>query len=347
MKKRLRIGIIGCGAITSRVHIPDYAVCPEAELVAFCDVAKKRAKGLAKSFAPKAGVYTDYEKMLAEANLDAVTIGLPNALHAPAALAAIEAGCHVLVEKPMAASLEECQRMIDAAKAAGVLLMVSQLQRLTGVHRKAKEVLDEGKLGKILHVSAMFGHAGPEDWCPEAKWFFSKKDARFGAMADLGVHKADLIRYLTGKEVAEIGAFYERLEKKDCDVEDNFVSCLKFTDGTVGTLAASWTVKGERGADYIILHCAKGSLFVNVEPERPVVAYFADRPKPVVYEPLPPCGDTGWGLDESGLFCRAILGKEAPFCTGEEGMKSLAIIFAAEEAADTGKTVKLKHGKGA
>jgi predicted dehydrogenase len=74
------------------------------------------------------------------------------------------------------------------------------------------------------------------------KWFFDKKQARFGAMADLGVHKADLIRFLTGKEVAEISAFSACLEKSNASVEDNFVSALKFTDGPVGTLSASWTV---------------------------------------------------------------------------------------------------------
>jgi len=342
MSKKVRVGIIGCGAIAEHVHVPDYHACPQAELVAFCDALKDKAESLAKQFAPEARVYTDYKKMLKDGGVDAVSVCLPNIYHGPATIAAINAGCHVMVEKPMATSAEEAQRMIDAAKKKGVLLIVNQSQRRYPEHRKAKEVVDSGILGKILHVSAMFGHGGPEEWSPTGKWFFDKKQARFGAMADLGVHKADLIRFLTGKEVAEISAFSACLEKSNASVEDNFVSVLKFTDGTVGTLSASWTVKG-MSADYIILHCERGSLQVGLNPEKPVVANLVKPLCDIVF-PLPkPYSNVSWGIDIGGAFVRAILGLEEPFCTGEEGKKALEIILAAEKSASTGRAVKLKH----
>ena len=115
-------------------------------------------------------------------------------------------GKNVLVEKPMAMSLAEAKSMVAAAKKAKKLLMVNQSQRKYAAHVKAKEVMDSGIMGKVLHVTAMFGHEGPEFWSPTGKWFFKKKEARFGAMADLGVHKADLIRFLTGKEIVEEAA---------------------------------------------------------------------------------------------------------------------------------------------
>jgi predicted dehydrogenase len=340
--KKIKIGIIGCGAIAQHLHVPDYAAAPEAELTAFCDIVKDKAAALAQRFAPGARVFTDYKALLAEGGCDAVSVCLPNVLHGPVSMAAAKAGCHVLVEKPMATSLNEAKAMIAAAKKAGTLLMVDQSQRRFPAHRKAKEVIDSGILGKILHVTAMFGHSGPEDWSPTGKWFFRKREARFGAMADLGVHKADLIRHLTGKEVAEISAFYERLEKKNTDVEDNFVAALKFTDGTVGTLAASWTVKG-MDANYMILHCANGTLQISLQPDRPLVANLV-KPECEIVFPIPPSPhpEAGWGLDIGGAFCRAIMGIEKPYCSGEEGMKSLAVILAAEQAADTGRTVKIK-----
>jgi UDP-N-acetylglucosamine 3-dehydrogenase len=342
MKEPLRAGMIGCGQIALELHVPDYAGCPEAELAALCDVKKDKAEAMAARFAPDAAIYTDYKKMLRECNLDVVTVALPNYLHAPVSIDALKAGCHVLVEKPMAASAAEGRKMIAAAEKADVLLMVNQSQRRFPAHRKAKEVLDSGIMGKILHVTAMFGHSGPEYWSPSGKWFFQKDKARFGAMADLGVHKADLIRYLTGKEVAEVSAFYERLEKKRADVEDNFAAALKFTDGTIGTLGASWTVKGTE-ANYTVLHCTNGTLRIEMVPGRSLIANLVNPECEINFDlpPAPTNAGSAWGIDVSGAFCRAVLGREAPYCTGEEGLKSLEVILAAEKAADTGRTVRL------
>ena len=344
MPRRLRAAVVGCGEIAKCVHVPDYVFCPEAELVALCDVVKGKAKALADRWAPDAKIYTDYKKMLKAEDLDAVTVTLPNYLHAPVTIAALKAGRHVLVEKPMATSSAEAQRMVDTAKKCEKLLMVDQSQRLYPAHVKAKEVIDSGILGRILHVTAMFGHEGPEHWSPTGKWFFKKSQARFGAMADLGVHKADLVRYLTGKEVAEISAYYARLEKKNADVEDNFVACLKFTDGTVGTLAASWTVKG-MDAQYTILHCANGTLRICELPDKPLVANLTKPQCEIVFDVPPPVikYEDSWGLDISGAFVRAALGKEEPFCSGEEGKKSLEVILAAEKSVLTGRSIKLKH----
>lgn len=344
MANKVRVGMIGCGQIAKQLHVPDYAYCPEAEIVAFCDLIPAKARALAERYAPGAKIYTDYTRLLKEAKPDAVTVGLPNYLHAPVTIAALKAGCHVNVEKPMACSSAEAQRMIDTARKCKRLLNVNQSQRRFPPHVKAKEIIDSGIMGKILHVTAMFGHSGPENWSPTGKWFFRKKEARFGAMADLGVHKADLVRYLTGKEVAEVCGFFERLEKKNTDVEDNFVSCLKFTDGTVGTLCASWTVKG-MDANYLMLHCTNGTLRVCELPDKPLVANLVNPECEIIFPaPAAPTNyDDSWGLDVSGAFVRAILGLEKQYCSGEEGKRSLEVILAAEKAALTGKTVKLQH----
>lgn len=342
--KPVRIGIIGCGAIAERLHVPDYQVAPEAELVAFGDLDRAKAQALADRFAPGAQVYTDYKKLLAEGLCDAVSVCIPNHLHAPVSIAAAKAGHHVLVEKPMATSAREAQQMIDASKKAGKILLVNQCQRRYAPYRKAREIVQSGVLGQILYVSAMFGHAGPEVWSPSGKWFFNKKEARFGAMADLGVHKADIIRFVTGKEIAEISAFYARLEKTRTDVEDNFAACIKFSDGTLGTLGASWTFKG-LGADYLFLHCANGSLRIQVNPEKPVWGHLHNPSGEIVFDLPAPLSEypESWGMGIGAGFTRAILGLEAPYCTGEEGKKALDIILAAEQSADTGRVVRLKH----
>lgn len=345
MPKKVRVGVIGCGAIAQRLHVPDYATTPEAEIVALCDRAPGVARSLAERWAPGAALYTDHRKMLKEANLDAVTVTLPNVLHCPVTLDVLRSGRHVLVEKPMATTAAECRRMVRAAEKAGRLLMVNQCQRRSPLHLKAKEVMDSGILGKVLLVTAMFGHEGPENWSPDSKWFFKKKDAMFGAMADLGVHKADLVRFLTGKEIAEVSAYSGRLEKKRSDVEDNFVSCLTFEDGTFGTLTASWTAKG-MDSGFTIFHCENGSLRVGVIPGKPLVANLVKPESEIVFDiPHGPRRyEDSWEMDVSGNFVRSILGLEEPFCTGEEGMRSMDVIFAAAESAKTGRSVKVRKG---
>lgn len=341
-KKNVNIGIIGCGAIAERLHIPDYAACGQATLVAFCDADKKRAQEMADTFAPGAAVYTDYKALLKDAGVDAVSVCMPNKFHGVVSIAAAKAGKHVLVEKPMAMSLTEARQMVAAAKKSKVQLLVNQSMRNYPAHKKAREIIQSGFLGDVLHVTGMCGHEGPEHWAPNAKWFFKKKDARFGAMADLGVHKADAIRYITGKEISEIRAYYATVEKKRTDVEDNFVSSFLFKDGGMGSLAASWTVKGGM-TNYTIVHCTKGTLEVLLHPDKPLVARLHDPLSEIVFTlPEAPIHYKGsWGLDVGGSFVRAILGEEESFCSGEEGLKSLAVILAAEKAADTGKSVKV------
>lgn len=343
MSRVVRVGVIGCGAISEHLHVPDLVCAPETEVVALCDVRRGRAEALAARHAPGAAVYTRYEDLLKDPQVEAVVVALPNALHAPVGIAAAKAGKHVLVEKPMATGLAECKAMIAAAKRAGVHLLVNQCQRLAAHHRKAKEIIDSGLIGPVLAVHATFGHSGPDNWSPDGKWFFQKKLARFGAMADLGIHKADIIRHLVGKEVAEIAGFYGTLHKKRTDVDDNFVSAIKFADGTLGTLSASWTAYG-KGVDYIYIHGANGTLRVNVYPDQLVVADIVSPEAHIVFDLPPPLSDYAgsWGLGVGGAFGRAILGLEAPFCTGEEGMRSLAVILAAEQSADSGKAVKVK-----
>ncbi|MFA6244309.1 MAG: Gfo/Idh/MocA family oxidoreductase [Candidatus Hydrogenedentales bacterium] len=343
MAEKFRAAIIGCGAIAERLHVPDYAVCPEAEIIAFCDVIPSKARALALRYAPNARVYSNYKEMLKKEKPDGVTVALPNYLHAPVAIDALKAGCHVLVEKPMACSSAEARKMVETAKKAKKLLMVNQSQRRFSVHRKAKEILDSGILGKILHVTGQFGHEGPENWSPTGKWFFKKKEARFGAMADLGVHKADLIRFLTGKEIAHISAYMTNLEKKNSTVDDNLVSCFTFTDGTVGTLCASWTVKG-MDASYTIFHCANGTLQVALQEDMPLIARLKNPECEIIFEvPAPLNNYPGtWGVDVSGGFVRAALGLEKPYCSGEEGRKSLEVILAAEKSALTGRSVAVQ-----
>lgn len=341
MSKKVRVGVVGCGKIAEFLHVPEYVRCEKARLVALCDAKLANARALAKTYGV-AKVYKSHKEMFAREKLDAVSVCLPNYLHAPVTIDALNAGIHVMVEKPMAMTSAEAKRMISAARKNKRLLMVEQAQRYYPVHLKAKEIVDSGMLGRILYVSTMFGHGGPEGWSPEGKWFFDKKQAGFGTAADLGVHKADLIRFITGKEVAEVSAYTALLEKRNTDLEDNFAAALKFADGTLGTLGSSWTVKGG-SCDYTILHCANGMLRINQIPDRPLVASL-EFPRCTIefeVEAFPVCADGTWNLRVMHNFVNAILGEEEPLVTGEDGKKALEIILAAVKSAKEGVSVKV------
>ena len=192
------IGIIGCGKIAQVRHIPEYAAHPQARLAGYYDLNQERAQALAAQWGGQA--YPTWEALLADPAIDAVSICAANTAHAELTIAALRAGKHVLCEKPMATTLADCEAMAAAARESGRFLMIGQNQRLTKAHQKARQLVADGVLGDILTFRTTFGHGGPETWSVDPgknTWFFDKSKAAMGAMADLGIHKTDLIQYLS------------------------------------------------------------------------------------------------------------------------------------------------------
>lgn len=335
-----KIGVIGCGAIARRRHLPEYTMLPQAELVAVADINAERAEEMASLYGARA--YTDYRELLQHDGLDAVSVCLPNALHAPVSIAALEARLHVLCEKPMAVSQEEAEAMNAAAAKSGRMLMIGHNQRLMLPHKKAKELLDSGMLGRVLTFRTSFGHGGPETWSVEGPggWFFQKKHAFIGAMGDLGVHKADLLRYLLGEEIAEVGAFVGTLHKQNTDVDDNAVCILKTESGIIGTLAASWTYKAKED-NSTVLYCEHGTLRLIEDSTYMVIAEMNNGERILHQIGKVATNDK---QTESGII-REFIGHLAagtkPVISGEEGMKSLQVILAALKSAETGTMIRV------
>ncbi|MEH7480975.1 Gfo/Idh/MocA family oxidoreductase [Neobacillus drentensis] len=339
---KLKVGVIGCGSIAKFRHLPEYKLNKTVEIVAVCDLVAERAEKMAEEYGAKA--FTDYKEVLKLDDIDAISVCLPNYLHAPVSIDALKAGKHVLCEKPMATSKEEAEAMIEAAKRNDKKLMIAHNQRFVASHQKAKEIIDSGKLGKIYSFKTTFGHPGPEGWSIDGagSWFFHKEKAFIGAMGDLGVHKADLMRYLLG-EFTEVGAFIETNAKQNTDVDDNAVCILRTENGIIGTLAASWAyVSG--GDNSTIIYGEKGTLRLEADPEYSMIEEYRDGS--VVYHKL----DRIQTNEENGQttshvinhFVESIVENKEPLISGEEGMKSLQIILAALESQETKRIVSLK-----
>ncbi|MBP1969349.1 putative dehydrogenase [Virgibacillus natechei] len=329
----LRIAVIGCGSIAKNRHLPEYQNNSNVEIVAVCDRVEERASEAAALY--EATAYTKYEQLLAEETIDAVSVCLPNYLHAPVSIAALNAGCHVLCEKPMATSREEADQMIEAARKNDKKLMIGHNQRFVPSHQKAKQLIEQGELGKIYSFRTTFGHGGPEGWSADGarSWFFKKDQAFIGAMGDLGVHKADLLRYLLNEEFTDVAGFIETSAKENADVDDNAVLILKSENGIVGTLAASWAYTAKEDNSTII-YGENATLRLEDHPDYSLVAQYTNGE--VVHYELGgiQSNDEGGQTNTNVIdhFVESILQDQDPLINGEEGKKSLEVILAAIES---------------
>ncbi|SER48697.1 Predicted dehydrogenase [Gracilibacillus ureilyticus] len=339
---RLKVAVIGCGSIAIHRHLPEYASNDSVNIVAVCDIVEHRVQDAAEKYGAKA--YTDYKKAITESDADLVSVCLPNYLHAPVSVFAAENGKHVLCEKPMATSDEEAQQMISASEKAGKKLMIAHNQRFVASHQKAREIIENGGLGKIYSFRTTFGHGGPEGWSIDGanSWFFRKEEAFIGALGDLGVHKADVIRYILNTEFVEVASMIESSAKENSDVDDQAVTILRSESGIIGTLTASWAYKGGEDNSTVI-YGEKGNLRLEEDPNYSLIASYTDGSK-VNYELGQIQTNDNGGQTSSGVidhFVHCVLNDERPLIDGEEGYKSLKIILAALEANESKKNILL------
>jgi len=340
--RKLKVGVIGCGSIARHRHLVEYHAHEEVEIVAVCDVIQERALEMAEKFG--AAAYTDYQELLQNGEVDAVSICTPNALHAPMSIRALQSGKHVLCEKPMATSLAEAEAMIEAAKAAQKKLMIAHNQRFVPSHDKAHELIQSGDLGRIYSFRTAFGHGGPEGWSIDGanSWFFDKKQAFIGAMGDLGVHKTDLMRFLLNEEFTEVAAFIETSAKENTDVDDNAVFILKTESGIIGTLAASWSY-GAKEDNSTIIYGEKGILRLEDDPDHSLIIHYTNGQ--TVRQSLGGIQTNEEGGQEDSevitRFITSILLDTVPPVNGYEGMKSLKVILGALESNKTKQIITL------
>lgn len=346
----LKIGIIGCGKITEVRHAPEYAENPNCQLVAFFDVVPERAKALAEQYG---GVAYDSIEALLASDVDAVSVCVANAYHAQASIQALKAGKHVLCEKPMATTPEDCEAMVAAAKAAGKFLMIGQNQRLAKAHVKAREIIESGEMGKVITFETHFAHPGPEGWTGvRDSWFFDKKVASFGVMADLGVHKTDLIHYLTGKKIVRTSAVLATLNKTFSDgrpitVDDNAYAIYTMEDGVVGTMHVSWTNYGNEN-NSTKMYMEGGVLRMYDDPKYSLIVEKRDG-EVIPYELdllTSNKEQTSGGRTSTGVidaFVESIITNTPPAISGESAMHAMKVVFANEQSAQLGKAVDVQQ----
>lgn len=346
----IKIGIIGCGKITELRHAPEYTENSNCEIVGYFDEFTEHAERMAEMFGGR--VFASVDELLAS-DVDAVSVCVANTAHAEITIRALNAKKHVLCEKPMATTLVDCEAMNAAARENGKFLMIGQNQRLAKAHVKARELIESGVIGNVLAFRTTFGHPGPEAWTGQKNsWFFDKKRAAFGAMADLGVHKTDLMHFLLGEPIVEVSAQFAALDKKFPDgspitVDDNAFCLYRTKSGAMGSMHVSWTFYGEED-NSTILYGQTGILRCYANPEYSLVLERPDGQKELfALDKMASNEEQNAGARVStgviDAFIQSIMTNTQPAISGEEVIKAMRVIFAAERSAELQKAVFIEQ----
>lgn len=346
----IKIGILGCGKIAQVRHIPEYAANPDCQLVGFYNPTKSRAEDMAAKYGGMA--YDTAEELLANPEIDAVSVCAANYAHAALSIQALKAGKHVLCEKPMATTLADCEAMVECAKKNGKFLMIGHNQRLAKAHMEAKRLIDAGLIGDIITFRTSFGHGGPETWAIKPgkdTWFFDKSKAAMGVMADLGVHKTDLIQYLTGQRVVRTTARLVTLDKRGEDgeligVDDNAVCIYEMSGGAFGTMTASWTYYGAED-NSTVLYGTKGIMRIYDDPAHSIVVKLADGQEQVYDVEQIQTNDNQTKSGVIDLWVDCLKNNRAPEISGESALCAMRAVFASIASSQTGKAVEIEANK--
>jgi len=312
---KVRVAVIGCG-FWGRNHLRVFSEIPSAELVAAADIDPERARFAEERYGVKA--YLKFEEMLEREGIDAVTICTPSITHTEVALKCIEAGVHVLVEKPMTTSVEDGVKLIEAARERGIHLLVGHIERFNPGVQRVKGYIDEGKVGQVVLISSK----------RVSRWPIRIGDV--GVVKDLAIHDVDIVRFLTGKDPVEVYAIAGSIQHK---YEDYASIVLRFQGLPVAFIEANWltprklrklTVTGSEGVislDYLSQETTimnSHGIFIPITPWE---------------EPL---------KKELTHFVNVVLGLEKPLISGLDGLMAVYICEMALKSASTGSPIRLK-----
>ncbi|MCL2883995.1 MAG: Gfo/Idh/MocA family oxidoreductase [Oscillospiraceae bacterium] len=268
--KKLRVGVIGCGGIATNKHLPALAANKElAEAVAFCDIIPERAETLCELHGAKgAKVYEDYRDMLAAGGMDVVHVCTPNRSHAELSIAALEAGCHVLCEKPMAKTAAEARTMLDAAERTGKKLSIGYQNRFRKDSQHVHALCEAGTLGEIYYARAI---ALRRRAVPTWGVFLKEEEQGGGPLIDIGTHALDLTLWnMNNYEPAMVvGQTFRKLadndkgtgnawgdwDAKTYTVEDSAFGFIRMKNGAIISLESSWALNVAESHEAVCLLC--------------------------------------------------------------------------------------------
>jgi myo-inositol 2-dehydrogenase/D-chiro-inositol 1-dehydrogenase len=340
----VRVGLVGSGFVTA-IHAEALKHVPGVVIVGVASPTADHAE----RFAAERGIphhFRDFRSLYDRGDIDVVVLGLPNDLHCEATVLAAEAGKHVVVEKPMAPSLAECDRMIAACERAGVMLGYAEELCFAPKYLRLKQLVDEGALGKVHLVKQSEKHDGPH-----SPWFYDTRRSGGGVTFDMGCHAIEFFRWLLGKSpitsvYAQMGTFVHT-DKTNGD--DEAILIINFEGGAVGLAEESWTKPGGMD-DRAEVFGSEGQVYADLLYGNSLRAY---SKRGYGYAVEKAGATTGWSFpifeelwnygfpQEMEHFVGCVRSGQTPIETGQDGRAVVEAIHALYASAAQGRRVAL------
>jgi UDP-N-acetyl-2-amino-2-deoxyglucuronate dehydrogenase len=357
----VRTALLGCGKV-GQIHAQALVDLPDSEFVAVCDVDPARATAFAARFGVKP--YTDLTLMLAECGVRALCIATPHPLHAGAAIEAARAGVHVLVEKPLAASLHDCDLMLAAAHDAGIKVGVISQRRWYEPVKRMKAAIAAGKIGRpVLGAFVMYSWRDPSYYLSDP-WRGRWDTEGGGVLVNQSPHMIDLLQWLMDDEVASVSGYWANLNHPSVAVEDSAVAIVRFKNGGLGSIVAS-LAQNPGIYTKVHIHGSNGAS-VGVETDRGAtfIAGVSAIAEPPLNDLWTIRGEEGQLLEfqteDRALFqkldavnhyhrlqiedfLRTIIEDRAPMVTGEDGRRVVALFQAIYQSNREGRSIALSR----
>lgn len=345
--EQVGFGVIGTG-VWGETHLKAYSSAPNVRLVAACDKNEELGRQRAEAYGAESFT-TDYRELLANPEIKAVSVVTPDFLHREIAVAAIEAGKHVLIEKPLATTVEDCRAMVDAAAARGVTLMVDFHNRFNPAFVALKKAIAEGKMGEPQMMSlrlndTIYVPTGMLSWSKDSSvlWF-------------LGSHSVDLVRWLFDDEVERIYCVSRSrvLKSRGLDTPDFFHFICEMRGGGVAHIENCWIMNNAfpTVADFKCEFVgSEGTALFSVVKNETVELYSDHELRPFSSTRQVMLPDTnvvmdihgkptGFGIESILYFANCVIENKAPFITPADGLENTRVLVAALESARTGQPV--------
>lgn len=313
----VNVGVIGVGAMGQN-HVRVYSKIKNANLLAISDLMKGTLAELSREYDTVG--YVDYDNILKMPEIGAVSVCVPTTYHHEVVMSAIQHGKHVLVEKPIAFTLDEAKEMVEAANESGVKLATGHVERFNPAVLEAKRLIEEGVIGEVVSASAK--RVGP----------FPPRIKDVGVTVDLAIHEVDIMFYLFDSPASQVYAnMGSRLEK--CEYEDHAELMMKFENGVVGILETNWLTPYKKRQ--LEITGVDGIISIDyIDQTVEVYGKNAQKVKVEHKEPL---------KEELNSFLSAIINNEEPKITGEDGVHALKVVLAAMKSAKYRKPVNMNE----
>lgn len=342
----LKFALIGCGRISPN-HVAA-AIENHLEIVALCDIVPEAMQQTIKQFSLSADTpcYIDYKKMLEEQRPDLVAICTESGKHGAIALDCLDRHAHLIIEKPIALSLEEADRIIEKAKTLQLTVCACHQNRFNKSILKIRDALERGRFGRLLHGTAHIRWNRGPDYYQQAPWR-GTWDQDGGALMNQCIHNIDLLRWMMGGDIVEVIGMTDRLTHDYIEAEDLGLALIRFSNGSYGVIEGTTNIYPQNLEETLYIFGEKGTIKAGGKSVNRIEEWrfsdHSDEPDQVKAEfcENPP---NVYGFGHKPLYADvidAILNHRKPYVTAQDGRNALELVLAIYESAATGRSVKL------